>query len=88
VHQRRLASAVVADEADALFGMDGEIHTVKGVDGAEMLFDAVQPDDGACACLSHQRSCLPDNNKAGAKRPRNHFMLALIAAAASACVYS
>ena len=42
MHQRRLAGAVVADEADALAGADGEIDAVKRADGAEMLFDAVQ----------------------------------------------
>ena len=34
--------------------IDGEIDAVQRADGAEMLFDAVQPDD-VRACLSHQR---------------------------------
>ncbi len=42
VHQRRLAGAVVADEADALAGADGEVDAVERANGAEMLFDAVQ----------------------------------------------
>jgi hypothetical protein len=46
--------------------MDGEIHTVKRADGAEMLFDAVQPDDDICACFSHRRSCSAGENDAGA----------------------
>ena len=54
MHQRRLAGAVVADEADAFAGIDGEIDPVERMDGAEMLFDAVQPDD-VCACPRHHR---------------------------------
>ena len=54
VHQRRLAGAVVADEPDAFAGVDREIDAVERADGAEMLFDAVQPDD-VRACLGHQR---------------------------------
>ena len=42
MHQRRLAGAVVADEAEAFAGGDGEVDAGKRADGAETLFDAVQ----------------------------------------------
>ena len=45
MHQRRLAGAVVADEAEAFARATGEIDARKRADGAETLFDAVQPDD-------------------------------------------
>src|ERR1700674_5278084 len=45
VHPRRLARPVMADEPDAFAGVDGEVDAVQCADGAEMLFDAVQPDD-------------------------------------------
>ena len=44
MHQRRLAGAVVADQAHAFAGATGEIDAGKSADGAEALFDAVQPD--------------------------------------------
>ena len=54
VHQRRLAGAVVADQTDALSALDGKIHAVERVDGAEMLFDAVQLNNIG-ACLGHSQ---------------------------------
>ena len=45
MHQRRFAGAVMADQPDALSGVDRKINPCKGTDGAEMLFDAGQPDD-------------------------------------------
>ena len=45
MHERRLAGAVMADEADAFAGRDGEIDADKRTDGAETLFDAVQSND-------------------------------------------
>jgi hypothetical protein len=37
LHQRRLAGAVVADEADDLAGVDGEVDPVQSLDRAESL---------------------------------------------------
>src|ERR1700736_6121333 len=54
VHEGRLARPVMADQADAFAGIDGEVDAIQCADGAEMLFDAVQLDD-VRACLSHQR---------------------------------
>jgi hypothetical protein len=45
MHERRLARPVVTDKPDTLAGAHGEIHAVKRTDGAEVLFDAVQPYD-------------------------------------------
>ena len=89
MHQRRLAGAVVADEADAFAGIDGEIDAVERADGAEMLFDAVQLDD-VCACPRHHRQWLKLRaDDEGAPRSRAiYFMFALIAACASSWVYS
>ena len=83
VHQRRLAGAVVADEADALAGRDREVDAVERPDGAEMLLDAVQRDDPV-------RGCRSSAVELGCRRGvgRRHFMLALIAAIASSWVYS
>ena len=40
LHQRRLAGAVVADQADHLAGRDGEVDAVQHVDRAKALADA------------------------------------------------
>ena len=72
---------------DAFAGADGEVDAVKRADGAEMLFDAVQLDDDrvrASAIVGR----LSDDIAGDAARARNHFMLALMAAMASSCVYS
>jgi hypothetical protein len=45
MHQRGFASSIVAHQPDALSGINGEINSRKRADSAEMLFDAVQPDD-------------------------------------------
>ena len=42
LHQRRLAGAVVADEADHLAGVDGEIDPVQSLDRAESLAHVLQ----------------------------------------------
>ena len=42
----------MADEADTFAGIGFEIDAVKRADGAEMLFDAGQPDD-VRRCFSH-----------------------------------
>ena len=45
IHQRRFAGAVVPDKTDAFSLADGEVDSVEGMDGAEMLLDAVQIDN-------------------------------------------
>src|ERR1700751_3894485 len=45
MHQRRFAGAVMADEADALSGIDGKINPGERANGAEMLFDAGPTDE-------------------------------------------
>jgi len=45
MHQASTCRPIMADEADALARVDGEIDAVKRADGAEVLFDAVQPHD-------------------------------------------
>ena len=56
MHQRRFAGAVVADEPQAFAGGDGEIDAGKRADGAETLFDAVQPYD-RFSCPRHALTC-------------------------------
>ena len=43
--QRRLAGAVVADQADDLVPADGEIDVAQRLDGAEILLHALEADD-------------------------------------------
>ena len=43
--QRRLAGAVVADQADDLVAADGEIDVAQRLDGAEILLDALEADN-------------------------------------------
>ena len=45
LHEGRLARPVVADQADALAGRDGEVDALEGADGTEMLLGAFQLDD-------------------------------------------
>ena len=45
LHQRRLAGAVVAHEADDLAGLDREIDVGQGADGAEFLPDILQDEE-------------------------------------------
>ena len=78
----------MADETDAFPRLGGEINAVKRADGAEMFFDAAQPGDDLRAGLSHRQRCSARGEGAGAKAPGDHFILALIVAIASACVYS
>ena len=86
MHQRRLAGAVMADQADAFAGRDDEIDAIERTDGAEMLFDAVQLDDWSPA-FSHagQRS---DRSTAGAPQMRITSCSLQMAAMASSWVYS
>ena len=67
VHQRRLAGAVVADEADAFAGCDGQVHPGKRMNGAEILFDAVQHSQVCRACA---HACLCSSPGGGWTRAR------------------
>ena len=49
LHQRRLAGAVVADEADDLAGVDGEVDPVQRLDRAESLADSLQLEEWSAA---------------------------------------
>jgi hypothetical protein len=42
LHHRRLAGAVVADEADDLASVDGEVDPVQSLDRAESLAHSLQ----------------------------------------------
>jgi len=64
LHERRLARAVVADEAHALAGRDVEVDAFERADGAEVLFDAVQVDDERSDRKRHAR----DSRQAGIVR--------------------
>src|SRR5204863_2145361 len=46
LHQRRLASAIVADQPDHLAGRNGQIDAVQHVDRAEALADAAKRKQG------------------------------------------
>ena len=52
LHQRRLAGAVVADEAHDLAGADGEVDPVQSLDRAESLADSLQLEEGSRRCSS------------------------------------
>ena len=43
--QRRLAGAVVADQADDLVAADREVDVAQGMDSAEIFLHALEPDD-------------------------------------------
>ena len=43
--QRRLAGAVVADQADDLVAADGEVDVAQRLDGAEILLHAFEADN-------------------------------------------
>ncbi len=47
LHQRRLAGAVVADQADDLAGVDGEVDPVQSLDRAESLADSLELEEGS-----------------------------------------
>ena len=46
LHQRRLAGAIVADEADHLARLDRQVDAMQHVDGAKALADALQGEKG------------------------------------------
>ena len=82
MHEGRLAGPIVTDNADALPGGDLETYAVKGADGAESLFDAVQSDKSRARGLHRTPPFFPR------ALPRTYFVFALMAAPASAWVYS
>ncbi len=82
MHQRRLAGAVVTDDADALAGAKREIGAVQSPDGAVGFFDTDEIDESAR--VLHGLVCLTARALVGL----GYFIFALIAASASACVYS
>ena len=45
MHERRFSGPVVADEPDALAAAAGKRDARNSTDGAEILFNAVQPDE-------------------------------------------
>ena len=55
-HERRLAGAVAADEADDLAGVEVDGHVAHGVDAAEGDVDVLHLDERECA---RRRSWLP-----------------------------
>ena len=83
MHQRRFAGAVVTDDADALAGDEREIGAVQSPDGAVGFFDADEIDESSARVRPW--SC---RLSARAFVRSAYFMFALIAAMASACVYS
>src|ERR1700722_5399467 len=82
VHQRRFAGAIVANDAYALAGLKRKIGAVQSPDGAVGFFDTGKIDESArvhgLVCLLRGRS----------SEWQAYFIFALIAATASAWVYS
>ena len=86
MHERRLSRAVVTDDADALAREKQKIGAIQSPDGAIGFFDPNKIDEGR-ARISH---CFVAPGARGTRRllPVVYFIFALMAAIASACVYS
>src|ERR1700743_3744156 len=84
MHQRRLAGAIVTDDADALAGGQRKIGAVQSPDGAVGFFDPGEIDE-ISARVPHGLACAARGARFASG---TYFMFALIAAMASAWVYS
>ena len=62
--QRRLAGAVVADQADDLAGADGEVDPVQSLDRAESLAYSLQLEERSAGC--HRQPEIPASLQAAA----------------------
>ncbi len=67
MHQGRFAGAVVSDQADALAPRRRQIDAVERADGAELLFDAVEPDDDLVRVGGHVRYVTRDQRSPSRK---------------------
>ena len=85
VHKRRLAGAVMADDADALALSDREINAVQSPNGAIGFFDSYEVDKRSARV---RPSSCQLTARALVWLGQSYFIFALIAATASACVYS
>ena len=66
--QGGLAGAVVADQADDLVASDGDVDVAERVDGAEMLLDALQTDDGRKVGGRGRHKCSSRRNSGDERR--------------------
>ena len=83
MHERRLSRPVVTDDADALAGEKQKIGAIQSPDGAIGFFDPDEIDERNARVSAWSRLLA-----ARALGSQAYFSLALIAATASACVYS